>query len=631
MPSPTACLFLCAFAPVSVSLSMYDPLELTVALPTPLPPSPDFNVSSTWIDLTAPDGSVTRHGVFYTRAYARSQADDGSEVLTAAGAPHYAARLACAALGHHAYAQRTAPGFSPPPLPLAGAFECSAPATADGWAAVDGAHGQYFVLRNISGTAARAPFWLVGENMGWPGVWPYFNGSSRFSNGTGGTYMYDRMLPKLAAVGGNYIRLWACPSLTAEPEWDGERGSFLALGLGSFVPWGTYNLEAAWRLDYIVERCRALGIKINLVLFTTQETCADGTWCFWPSATWNAANGGPLAQASDLWTSAAAAAELAQRWRYVLARWAYSTSIFSFELANENDGAAGWGDAAADLQLALASGILAADPYNHLVDNSFQSAGEGDAAVRRMEGDPRIAFTAGHAYGPGDFAAAVWADVTPRVAAHGKPAFLQEHGADWRGPLQHLDDPTGIGSHNAAWASAVGLGAGTGMQWWWNEVDALDIYWRLAGAATFVREAIGDRLLALRWFVWNNGSSMAGCAGTNAGWTVGFDGAGLARAASLFVYNRNHTWAAQNASAQLNEIAACTVTLHNLPLPAAPAVVTWFDTATGKPLVDDRHAARSGAAPAAGDLSFAAPAFTRDAAALALLESADALASSRWR
>lgn len=40
-----------------------------------------------------------------------------------------------------------------------------------------------------------------------------------------------------------------------------------------------------------------------------------------------------------------------QRWDYVLARWAYSTSIFSWELANENDDWAGWGPAAASVQV----------------------------------------------------------------------------------------------------------------------------------------------------------------------------------------------------------------------------------------------------------------------------------------
>ncbi len=326
----------------------------------------------------------------------------------------------------------------------------------------------------------------------------------------------------------------------------------------------------------------------------------------------------PLPNASALWTSPAARAELEQRWRYVVSRWAYSTSIFAWELANENDGAAGWGEPAADMQLALASVIADADPYDHLIDNSFLGYSDSGAAVRRMEDDARIAFTAAHGYGDGDFAAAVWSMVTPRVAAHGKPAFLQEHGASWRGPLQHVLDPTGIGSHNAAWASAVGLGAGTGMMWWWNEMDALDTYGRLQGAGTFVREAVGARLLSYRWSEWKTASS-TGCDGANSGYTVGSDGAGAVRAISFFVYNRNHTWAAQNRSAALNPIPSCVTTLHALPLPAGVAPsVTWFDTATGKPLGGTRGA--SAEPGVAGDVVFAAPTFSTDAAALALME-----------
>jgi hypothetical protein len=87
------------------------------------------------------------------------------------------------------------------------------------------------------------------------------------------------------------------------------------------------------------------------------------------------------------------------------------------------------------------------------------------------------------------------------------------------------------------------------------------------------------------------------------------------RAVSFFVYNKNHTWAAQNRSAELNSIAACATTLLGLSLPAAPSV-TWFDTATGKPLAGGPLAALS----ADGDLVFDAPTFTTDAAALALME-----------
>lgn len=296
------------------------------------------------------------------------------------------------------------------------------------------------------------------------GVWPYYNGSSAFSNGTGGTFMYDRYLQKLAAAGGNYIRLWVCPSLVSEPTYDGEQASMLGLGLGALVPFGTYNLEAAWRGDYIVERARALGIKITVVLITTQELCDPGVWCFWEQSSWNVANGGPLADPASLWTDGASLAELRQRWRFVLARWAYATSVFSWELSNENEGFAGWGPVAADAQLALASFVSAHDAYGHLIDNSFMGDG---ADAQAMEMSPLIAFSSAHIYNAPDFASAVWDSVTPRVPRYAKPAFLQEFGASWKGPLEHELDPTGVAMHSAAWASAVGLGAGTGMQWWW--------------------------------------------------------------------------------------------------------------------------------------------------------------------
>lgn len=51
------------------------------------------------------------------------------------------------------------------------------------------------------------------------------------------------------------------------------------------------------------------------------------------------------------------------------------------------------------------------------------------------------------------------------VACSWPPASSpQEFGASWKGPLEHELDPSGIGLHNGAWASLVGLGAGTAMQ-----------------------------------------------------------------------------------------------------------------------------------------------------------------------
>ena len=81
----------------------------------------------------------------------------------------------------------------------------------------------------------------------------------------------------------------------------------------------------------------------------------------------------------------------------------------------------------------------------------------------------------------------------------------------------------------------------------------------------------------------------------------------------------------RNASAPLDDIVGCTITLHGLPLPPAPSPsIVWYDTDSGRPLAEQPpqrdDAARSdgrGAAP--GDLAFAAPVFREDAAAFATL------------
>lgn len=99
-----------------------------------------------------------------------------------------------------------------------------------------------------------------------------------------------------------------------------------------------------------------------------------------------------------------------------------------------------------------------------MVDDSFG----GSATIVGFEDQPEVAFTSVHEYDWPDTAQLVWQACTPKVARLAKPSFVEEFGASWKGPLQHVLDPTGIGQHTGAWASLVGLAAGTAMQWWWN-------------------------------------------------------------------------------------------------------------------------------------------------------------------
>jgi hypothetical protein len=350
-----------------------------------------FNCSNlgTSLTFTAPSGRNTTVLPYLTQDFTRSRGPDGTEELVPAGPPYFAARFAPSELGAHSYAQTRAPrGVAP----LNGSFVCAGgPAVAgDGFARV-APGGAYFTL-----DGARA-FWLVGENMAWPGCYPYFNGSCAFDDEVGGTYMYDRLLPALAAVGGNWIRLWVGPSLVREVDMNGERSSFLSMALqGLGAAFGEYSLAAAWRVDYVVALARSLGIKITLVA-EAQQSFAPAE--FWNASAYNAFNGGPLASVNDLWTAPPVAAELAQRWDYIVARLAHSSSIFSWELQNEaQDWPGGFSPAALDVQLGLLARLRAGDGYGHMIESSFSGKGGSGPQIMAFNGDPRVAFTSVHAF-----------------------------------------------------------------------------------------------------------------------------------------------------------------------------------------------------------------------------------------
>ena len=592
---------------------LLDPFTLVLPSASIPDASTPFDSASlrTAVSFTAPSGRVISVLPFYTQDFVRTQGAAGEEVLVNSSSPYFAVRVAPQERGVYTFLQTFAAGAPPPPgvVPLAGNFTCAGgPARAgDGFAA---AKNRRFTLDG------EASFFLVGENMAWPGCWPYYNGSARYDNASGASYMYDRFLPKLAAAGGNWIRLWAGPSLVRDVAWDGEEGSFLALALAGKARFGEYNLAAAWRIEHVVELARALGIKISLVLEAQQCFRADGAWGFWAACVFNAANGGPIPADTPVgpFGNAAAMAELRQRWLYILSRWGYSTSIFSWELQNEADDWPGGYDAAAlNASAALSALIQAHDPYAHMIDNSFGGVASSMGTEHAFEALASTAFTSVHAYNMVDVARTIWDAVTPHVRSVGKPCFLEEFGSDWRGPLQHADDPHGVGMHTGAWASLVGLAAGTAMQWFWAETDSLNTYGRLAGAAALSRR-LAPQLLALQWSTWSGALNTSAAA---AGWSVGVDArSGALRGVLAWAYNSNYTQGGCGGGCVLALPARIALTLEALPAPApgAAPVVQFIDTATGDALPGAWSGALAAAAAAAGEMCFTFPHFDRDIA-----------------
>ena len=607
------CALLFSFA-ASASTPLFEPFTLPLPLASIPAPGTPFNSSSLgthFLVLTPSGASVGPILPFYTQDFARSQGADGAEVLVNTSGPYFAVRFAPSELGVYTFQQvftaRPAPGVAP----LRGNFTAAGGplVPGDGFARV---RNNKFTLDNVTA------FWLVGENMAWPGCWPYFNGSARYDNATGSTYMYDRFLPKLAEVGGNWIRLWVGPSLVRDVSYDGEAGSFLPLAIAAKAPFGEYNLAAAWRVEYVVELCRRLGVKISLVMETSQ-CFSSGTWGFWGACAFNAANGGPLGDPKDVFSNPRSYAEFEQRSLYALARYGHSTSIFSFEHQNEaDDWPGGFDGSALAASLSLADLFARWDAYGHLVDNSFGGVAPLSGPIHAWEASPRCAFTSVHAYNMADVAEAVFSTVTRHVGALQKPCFMEEFGARWEGPYQPAVDPAGVGMHTGAWASLVGLGSGSAMVWFWAEVDTLNTYGRLRGAAALAK-ALGGPLLNWQWATWNGEGT--GCNDTRArgGWSVAVEpGTGALRGALAWLYNKNYTQAGCGNGCQLDTLEGVEFRLGALPSPAPGAQprVAYIDTASGQPLGSPvtPSAATSGPSGGPQDLALQLPPFAQDVA-----------------
>lgn len=122
----------------------------------------------------------------------------------------------------------------------------------------------------------------------------------------------------------------------------------------------SFQQPIAWLIDRLLEIASARGIYIRAVI----EEKDDGFYgCIQPDGTWGAHSPG------NVYADAAHACRTLQTyyWRYLIARWGYSTAIHSFELLNEGDPFDGTHAAALK---ALENYVNTHDPNRHLVSTS---------------------------------------------------------------------------------------------------------------------------------------------------------------------------------------------------------------------------------------------------------------------
>ena len=263
---------------------------------------------------TTPSGMTSIATPFAYQEFERNDdANEDDDSLTPVGPVHFRARFMPTEVGKHRFHCEFG-------QQLRGTFHVAGHSALPSSPRVSANHQHFERCHDGNGLRSDemrcTPMWLVGENIGWGGAWPYHRGSELQSNGSGLSALrfYERVLPKLAGVGGNYFRLWLGPSLVRDVRratWnDGRPSTFSALCLHCRTRrFGAYSLEAAWRLDRILTLARELRVSALLTLESFQACCVPPkpsrhapanpediaiVGCWWDESAFNERNGGPL-------------------------------------------------------------------------------------------------------------------------------------------------------------------------------------------------------------------------------------------------------------------------------------------------------------------------------------------------
>lgn len=296
----------------------------------------------------------------------------------------------------------------------------------------------------------------VGENLAY--------------SGSAATYAYDRWLERLSGEGATYARIWAGPFAP------------LALETGR----GRYDLEAAWRLDHIVETASLRGVRVALCIESFNALRIRPGPALWNRNPYNRTRGGPLTRPAEFFTDATARQGFRKRLRYLTARWGWSPTVLSWELMNEIDLTEGFDAQTCRTWVAeMAQALRATDPYAHPITVSF-GAPEG---VPEIEALPALDYLQAHVYGAADLGRAIADICREKRERHGRPVVVSEAAASVRKAVTERDE-AGTWLHEALWAPLFAGAAGAGMPWWWDTVvDAHNRYDAFRPVVRFARSA----------------------------------------------------------------------------------------------------------------------------------------------
>jgi hypothetical protein len=477
--------------PNSVNIPRFGKFELTFRLSKTFQNPFDPDSADILGHFTAPSGKKVVVPAFFFQDYGRHMVE-GRELLTPKGRPSWKLRFTPAEVGTYTYSV-TVNGRVLPAI-RDQRFDCI-PSKNTGFVRRSKAAPRYFEL-----TSGQF-FYPIGINLRSPSDnrKPY---AIDYALPEGkGTFIYDEYYKKLAAAGVNWVRIWQCPwwcGLEWTRKWPGFQGL------------GRYNLESAWRFDYLLDQAARRGIYVQVCLTNHgQIVIAKNIDRQWDSNPLNAAlgEGGPLDDASDFYTNDRARKLFKQRLRYTVARWGYHPKLMAFALFSEMEFTkAYWNDAGAAGQLQgntrcprvsrwvgeMAAQLKRIDPFGHLVTTHFSHPWRGADVWER----PELDFIQSNAYS----GFAVWKQVRGNelfspitrgmdhyyddlMKRFDRPVLISEYGGHWmRNPAAKLDAEL----HAGIWTSLTTHMAGCTGYWWWLHVHYTDKYSHYRAAVRYM-------------------------------------------------------------------------------------------------------------------------------------------------
>jgi len=483
--------------PSAVAVPQHGLFELTFRLSEVFANPFDPEVADVVGHFTTPGGRTVRIPAFFSQDYERHLVD-GREMLTPKGQPCWKLRFtpteadADAKKSVYTYSV-TVNGQELPAI--SGRQFVAVPSGKPGFVRRSKRDPRYFEL------STGQFFYPIGMNLRSPSDnrkpyaidYPLPEGK--------GTYIYDEYFKRLAEAEMNWARIWQCPwwcGLEWTRKWPGYQGL------------GRYNLENAWRFDYLLEQAAARGIYVQACLTNHGQIVIDKRIDRqWDDNPLNSAcgEGGPISDASDFYTNDRARKLFRQRLRYTVARWGYSPHLMAFALFSEMEFTkAYWNDAGAAGNLQgtttcppvsrwvgeMAAYIKRTDPFGHLVTTHFSHPWRGADVWQREELD----FVQSNAYSgfsvwKGLRNSEMFSPVTRGIDYYydglmkrfGRPVLIAEYGGHWmRNPRVVLDAEL----HCGTWASITNHLAGCTGYWWWLHVHFKDRYPHYRAAARYM-------------------------------------------------------------------------------------------------------------------------------------------------